>query len=342
MPPAVESGDKDKNRDCQSPAGEYVDYVMMPQVNRRQEQPDTKRQDHPERYPGIFPGEYQRQRSYSAVEGWLLDNLLAGDVGDDLMERAKTPMNLASYRLDEVGGIIPESDELNEIVVPMIFGILFMMCIFTSSGFMLESVSEEKENRVMEILLSSVSAQQLLVGKILGRGAAGLIQMVIWLATSIVFVKVAAINISVLEDLSLSFDVICLGLLYFLMGYFVFAALMAGIGSIGATMRESQSLSMMVTMPGGLLPFYLFIFTQETEGAVFTVLTLFPLTAPVMGMIRVAAHSIPAWELALSLILMAGAIVFLTWAVAKIFRTFLLMYGKRPALGEIVRSVRAA
>ena len=277
-----------------------------------------------------------------AMEGFLLDNLLAGDVGDDLMERVKTPMMLASYGLDGEGEIVPESDELNAIVIPMIFGILFMFCIFTSSGFMLESVSEEKENRVMEILLSSVSAKQLLLGKILGRGVAGLLQVVIWLTTAVVFARMASISISVLEDLSISFDVLGLGLLYFVLGYFIFAALMAGVGCIGATMKESQSLSMMITMPAGLLPFYLFIFTQETEGPIFTALTLFPLTAPVMGIIRVSAHTIPVWELMLSLLFMAGTSVFLLWAVAKIFRTFLLMYGKKPSVRDIVRSVMAA
>lgn len=276
------------------------------------------------------------------LEAFLLDSLLANDLDEAIMERVKTPMLLATYGLNESGDIAPESDELNKIVVPMIFAILFMFSIFTSSGFMLESVSEEKENRVMEILLSSVSARQLLLGKILGRGAAGLLQIIIWLITIVLLASIASVNISVLEDLSISFDVICLGLLYFLMGYLLLAALMAGIGSVGATMKESQSLSMMVIVPAGLLPFYLFIFTQESEGGIFTALTFFPLTAPVMGMIRVSAHTIAGWEIILSLFLLAASIIFSMWAVAKILRTFLLMYGKRPGIRQITRALRDA
>ena len=277
-----------------------------------------------------------------AMEGFLLASLLEADVSDNLMERVKTPMIVASYGLDEAGEIAPESDEWEEIAVPLIFAMLFMMSIFFASGFMLQSVSEEKENRVMEILLSSVSARQLLVGKVLGLGAAALLQMALWLVTIMLFFKVASVNISALEDISVSPEVVFLGLLYFLIGYLFFAALMAGIGSIGTTMKESQSLSMLITMPGGLGPFYLFIFTQESEGALFTALSLFPLTAPVMGMIRVSAHTIGGGELALSLILLAGSSVLAMWAAAKVFRAFLLMYGKRPGIREIARSLKQA
>ncbi|MFC1925551.1 ABC transporter permease [Chloroflexota bacterium] len=278
----------------------------------------------------------------AAIEGFLLSSLLEGDVSDDVMERVKSPMLLASYEIDDDGEIKPESDELNEIIVPTIFAILFMISIFTSSGFMLQSVSEEKENRVMEILLSSVSSRQLFAGKVLGLGAAGLLQIVIWLITIKVFSEVASVNISVLEDLNVSFGVVFLGLLYFMMGYLLFAILMAGIGSMGSTAKESQGLSMMITMPGGLLPFYTFMFMQETEGVIFTVLTIFPLTAPVMGMIRVSAHTIASWEIALSLVVLAGSIVLAMWIAAKVFRTYLLMYGKRPALREIIGYIRKA
>jgi ABC-2 type transport system permease protein len=277
-----------------------------------------------------------------AIDGFLLSSLLQGNVSDDVMERVKSPMTLASYELDKTGAISPGPDELNEIVVPMIFAILFMISIFTSSGFMLQSVSEEKENRVMEILLSSVSSRQLLIGKVLGLGAAGLLQIVIWLTTIKIFTEIASVNIPALEDLNISFGVVFFGLLYFMMGYLLFAILMVGIGSIGSTAKESQGLSMLITMPGGLLPFYIFIFLQETEGAIFTALTLFPLTAPVMGMIRISAHTIAGWEIALSLAILTGSIVISMCAAAKVFRACLLMYGKRPALREIIGYIRQA
>jgi ABC-2 type transport system permease protein len=99
---------------------------------------------------------------------------------------------------------------------------------------------------------------------------------------------------------------------------------------------------MLVTFPGGMLPFYLFIFLEKSDGPLFTALTLFPLTAPVTSMIRVASHTISGWELGLSLVLLTGSIVLAMWATAKIFRAFLLMYGKRPGVGEIAKAIRQA
>jgi ABC-2 type transport system permease protein len=168
-----------------------------------------------------------------AIKGLLLTNMLAGHVSEGVLERTKAPMAVASFGLDKTGAIAPETDDLNKIFVPMLFALLFVMSVFVSSGFMLQSVSEEKENRVMEVLLSSVSARQLLTGKVLGLGAAALLQIVVWLVTLKLFAGVASVNIAGLEGMEVSASVIMLGLLYFLLGFMLFAALMAGIGSIG-------------------------------------------------------------------------------------------------------------
>ncbi|GAH57167.1 unnamed protein product, partial [marine sediment metagenome] len=132
----------------------------------------------------------------------------------------------------------------------MLFGFLLIMAIFSSSGYLLQGLGEEKENRIMEILLSSVSPRQLLTGKVLGLGAAGLVQVVIWLLSIVFLVQLASTTIGgVLSTLQIPGNLLVLGIVYFILGYLLFAVLMAGIGAIGATARESQQMSMLILMP---------------------------------------------------------------------------------------------
>ncbi len=276
------------------------------------------------------------------IKDFLLSNLLAGETSPEIMERAKIPMLVTSLRLDETGEIVAGQNRFVQVLVPIIFAVLFMFAIFFSSGFLLQSVSEEKENRVIEILLSSVSSRQLLVGKVLGLGAAGLLQIAVWLITLKIFAEVASVSIPFLSELSIPISLLILAIVYFILGYLLFAVLYAGIGSIGSTAREGQSWAGIFVMPA-VIPLWLnFLIITNPESIFSRVLTLFPLTAPVTAMMRLPAQAIPTWELALSLVILAGSVAFAMWAAAKIFRTCLLMYGKRPALKELIRYVREA
>lgn len=282
------------------------------------------------------------EETMEQIRGFLLSNLLAGETTPEILERVKAPLLMTSLRLDETGEIATSQNPFLNYAVPYIFALLFMFSIFFSSGFLLQSVSEEKENRVIEILLSSVSSRQLLVGKVLGLGAAGLLQMVIWLTTIGIFAEVASVNIPALSDLSIPIDILLLGIVYFILGYLLFAVIYAGIGSIGSTARESQQWSGMLVMPA-VLPVVLSpLITTNPDHIVSRVLTFFPLTAPITAMMRLPIQAISAWEIALSLAILAGSVVLGMWAVAKVFRTCLLIYGKRPALREIVRYAREA
>jgi ABC-2 type transport system permease protein len=276
------------------------------------------------------------------ITDFLVSNLLAEKVSPQVLQRVETPVLLASFRLNEAGELAPNQNVVSSVVVPIVFAVLFMISVFFASGFLFQSVTEEKENRVMEILLSSVSSGQLLVGKVLGLGIAGLLQVSVWLVTVEVFSQVASGIIPALSDLSIPASVIGWGILYFIMGYLLFAALYAGIGSVGATAREGQGWSTIFVLPA-IVPYYLSYFiVSNPEGAVSRTLTFFPLTSPITSIIRLASGAMSAWQIALSLIILAGSVVLIMWLAAKMFRVFLLMYGKRPAFREIVRYIREA
>jgi len=126
----------------------------------------------------------------SIVRNFLLSNLLEGQANAEVIERAKAPAFFFTTTLDETGQVAEDQGGVGAFLVPLLFGILLLMSIFTSSGFLLQGLSEEKENRIMEILLSSVSTRQLITGKVLGLGAAGLSQMFLWLVSARLIIEV--------------------------------------------------------------------------------------------------------------------------------------------------------
>ncbi len=278
----------------------------------------------------------------SAMTRFLQSNLLEGQTSPEIAERVKTPLLLANIRLDETGNIAEDQGGFESFLVPMIFAFLLIMSIGSSSGYLLQGLGEEKENRVMEVLLSSVSPRQLLTGKVLGLGAAGLIQVIVWLVSLIILTQLASDVVGgLMAGLKIPENMLLLGIVYFILGYLLFAVIEAGMGAIGANAKESQQMVVALMLPA-VLPFYVFvIFLRDNpDHVVGTVLTLIPVTAPMSVFVRLGMSEIPLWELLVSIGMMVVAIVGGIFLAAKAFRVFLLMYGKTPGPREIIRYLR--
>lgn len=280
--------------------------------------------------------------SVEGIRELLITNLIGGQTSPEILERTKAPVMLSSIRLESNGEPAERQDPFLQFFLPYVFALLLMFSLIFASGYLLQGVSEEKESRLIEVLLSSISARELLAGKVLGLGAAGLAQMAVWMASLWVLVDVLLAKIPSLGGASLSPGLIILALVYYVLGYLLFAVLMAVLGSIGTTARESGSLSSIVTLTAVVPLFFLTMIIENPGHAAAVALTLFPFTAPITAVMRLSAGSVPAWQLALSLAILSGAIVFCMWAGAKVFRASLLMYGKRPGPREIARFVREA
>ena len=132
-----------------------------------------------------------------------------------------------------------------------------------------------------------------------------------------------------------------LGIVYFILGYLLFAVIEAGMGAIGANAKESQQMVVALILPA-MLPFYIFIFflRDNPDHVVGTILTLIPVTAPMSVFVRLGLSEIPLWELLVSIGLMIAGIIGGIFLAAKAFRVFLLMYGKTPGPREIIRYLR--
>jgi len=275
---------------------------------------------------------------------FLVDQLLAGRVDPAIQNRARTPANIVPVTLDEKGEVDTESafNWLGDFVVPYLFSILFIMTIFTTSGFLLQGVSTEKEGRIIEILLSSISPTQLLTGKILGLGVLGLGQMLFWLGSAAALLSATVAIFTMAGVIKLSADTIVLALIYFVLGYLLFATLMAVAGSMGTNMRESQQIAGIFTFAAAVPFFALNLVFSNPNSPILMAISYFPLTAPVMMLIRLGFGPVPVGQVVISLVLLVAGLAFSLWAGVKVFRVGLLMYGKRPGLKDLARAFRQA
>ncbi len=278
------------------------------------------------------------------LRSFLVANLLAGQVDEATEQRVLTPMTLQTVTLNEAGQKSEESafNFLGDFVLPYVFSILFVMTIFTTSGFLLQGVSEEKEGRIIEILLSSINSTQLLAGKILGLGALGLIQVIVWIGAGAGLLSAATALFALAGVIKISLGNAIIAGVYFVLGYLLFATLMAVAGSMGTTQRESQQLAGIFSFAAAI-PWMAMSFVYTNPSAPLAVaLSYIPLTAPVMMLLRLGIGEVPAEEVAISLALLVAGIMLSLWAGAKVFRASLLMYGKRPGLKDLARAFRQA
>ena len=274
-----------------------------------------------------------------AVQRFLANNLLADKVPAATVRFVEAPLSLVTTRLDAQGAVATDQGGVGTALIPLGFGLLLVLSLIFSSSYLLQGLADEKESRLMEILISRVSPGGLLIGKILGLGAAGLVQVVAWLASMPLLLLLAS---SIVGGFVASLHVpplfYALAVVYFVLGYLLFATLSAGVGAIGTSVREAGQLSALFNL-FPVVPLWLMsLFVAFPRSPLWIVLSILPLSAPTMVIERLGISDIPAWQIAASVGLLAVSVVGGLFFASEVFRKYLLMYGKRPRLGEIVRS----
>jgi ABC-2 type transport system permease protein len=222
----------------------------------------------------------------------------------------------------------------------MVF-ILYMTIIIYGVSIM-RGVLQEKNSRVIEILLSSANSFQLMVGKILGLGSVGLTQYLIWSLLAIGLLLFGTSMAALPNGLTtISPYVFIYFVLFFLLGYFLFACIYAGIGALASTDQEAQQMSMPVVFLI-IIPILVMTFiTKNPDSLTSVILSLIPFFSPILMFARVNISAPPLWQVWGSVVLLILTILLFMWISAKIYRVGMLMHGKRPTLPEIVRWVRA-
>ncbi|MFC2070438.1 ABC transporter permease [Chloroflexota bacterium] len=277
----------------------------------------------------------------TVIKNFLTSNLLSEKVPPETVSRIEAPLILMVTRLTETGEVDTEQGGYGSIIIPGVFSLLLALSLMLSSTYMIQGLGDEKESRLVEVLLSSVSSRQLLIGKVLGLGAAGLVQVVVWLASAPLLLNLASSTFGgFISTINIPPNFLILGIVYFILGYLLFSSLAVGVGAISPNAREGQQLAMIYTL-FTYVPLWfsslLFIFPNSP---VWVVLTIFPITAPISVMLRLGVSDIAAWELVVSIGVLVLSIIGIMSLAIRAFRIYLLMYGKRPGWGEVIRNLR--
>lgn len=290
------------------------------------------------------------------------ENFKASGIDSKKIETAQvtSELQLSKYSGDE------SLKGLNEIKVAIggLFGYLIMMFIIIYGNFVMRSVIEEKTNRIIEIVISSVKPFQLMMGKIIGTSLAGILQFLIWAIVGGVLFFMASSYFGMeagggagqvaevakqaehlnsfqsylleIQNLPIATLIICF-VIYFIGGYFLYSSFYAAIGAAVDSETDSQQFLLPIIMPL-MLGVYIGFFTviNDPHGTVATVFSIIPLTSPIVMLMRIP-FGVPAWQLILSIILLFATFMLVVWAAAKIYRVGVLMHGKKPTWKELVK-----
>jgi len=259
----------------------------------------------------------------SPIDALIAYNLLEGNL--DLAYRLQNPINVTTIDLSG-----SRRDEQNWLTffLPYVITFLFYIVILTSSSLMLNSVSTEKVNRVMEILLTSVTPQELLTGKIIALGLTGLLQTVVWLGAGLLLLNFSGRSFPLAASIHLPPTILLWGVFFFLFGYAVYASLMAGIGALVPNLREGSQLTTLVIMPLVVPLIFISSLLQTPDSPLALFLSIFPFTSPVTMMTRLSATAVPTWQILISLALLVVTAWVFVRASAKLFKTQNLLTGQ--------------
>ena len=215
-----------------------------------------------------------------------------------------------------------------------------MVAVFTSSGYLMQAVVDEKENRTMEIMVTSVSPSKMMAGKVIGLIGVGLTQILTWILMGIAGLYFIADNFEGISVGGLDLGNVWLALAVILPAFVMISALMAAVGATVTEAREGNQVTGLITLPV-MLPFFFFgTLINNPNGAVSVVLSLIPLTAPITLIIRSSFTTIPPWQLAVSLTLLVASALGALWLAGQVFRLGMLRYGQRVQLREIINLIK--
>lgn len=220
---------------------------------------------------------------------------------------------------------------------------LLAFALMFGGSSLISGLAEEKESRLIEVMLSSVSIRQLLVGKILALGTAGLIQVLVWVISIPLLLNLVSSRYGgFMSDIQMPTTILVLGIVYFILGYLLFAVLSVGVGAISANAREGNQLSMFYLQASFVPLWFSSLLFPFPNSPVWVFFTLFPLTSPIQTILRLGFSEVPTWQIVTGIGVLVFSIVAGLYLVIKIFRVYMLMYGNRPSVMEIVHTLRKA
>ena len=326
-------------------------------------------------YPPTYVLKYKKQLGFAAEEDLkehlrtaVSDRMILEKTGVDRgkldsIRNASAEMNYSSY--EDLGKQAKASNQMSNYIIGYVSGFLIYLLTFIYGAMVMRGVMEEKTTRIAEVVISSVKPFQLMMGKIIGIGAVGLTQFLLWilLLGGLVIVaqgfiphdtmqqvqqiqqanamggasaaqagEKAALLPKILGGLSMANLWLVIGcfLFYFIGGYLFYSSLFAAVGSaVNEDPQEAQALMLPITMPVVFSFIIMSVAVQDTSGALAVWASIIPFSSPIVMMARIP-FGVPLWQLGLSMLCLVLGFLFTVWLAGKIYRTGILMYGKKP------------
>lgn len=316
---------------------------------------------------GAAEATFYSQRGGGLTGQMLLAEVLSGvvrearlralGVPDEVFATVDRPVGLRTVVLTDVGEAADASVLYSGLGYVM--GLIIYIAIFIYGAMVLRGVIEEKANRIVEVIVSSARPFELLMGKVLGIGAAGLTQFAAWavllLAAFVLAAPVIMEAVSSEMDLAEAGGAVALEsiglpplslfvyfIVFFVGGYLLYAGLFAAVGSAVESESDAQSLQVPIMIPAILPMLFLPFIIDNPEAPLAVVLSLIPVFSPVLMPVRIAVGVAAGWEIAASVLLLAAAFLGTIWLAARIYRVGILMYGKKATFRDLARWVRHA
>lgn len=298
----------------------------------------------------LLPADYPQSREVSLVYHEAPDNSVTSQMRSRLRRAllAGQPPGLVERVIDGPSFEIVDTQEASEtqrnnwfkIAAPILAGILMVMAVFTSSGYLMQAVVEEKENRTMEILATSVSPGQIMSGKIIALIGVGLTQVLAWTIVPALAIVFARMYVPFLQDMAIDGRQILFMLLLVVPTFVLVSALMATVGATVTEAREGQQVSGLISMPI-MLPFMLMgVLITNPGSPIAVIFSFFPLTAAMTILLRMAFSTVPTWQVVTSAAILLASAVGGLWLAGRVFRLGMLRYGQRMGWKDVFQAMR--
>jgi ABC-2 type transport system permease protein len=260
-----------------------------------------------------------------SVEWILLVNVLGGD--EELAARVWEPLDI---RVTPLAVSDAKADEDNWIVelFPTLMVLILYMVIILPAGVLVNAITDEKKNRVMEVLMTSVSTRQMITGKILALAVLGLLQTALWVGVMWAVIRFGGRPLSIPPGFTVPTPIVFWTLIYFLGGYAIYGAALAGLGALAPDFKDTRGATMILLSPLILAYMFNMAIILRPDGPVALALSLFPLSSPISMIARMAATDVPVWQGALAAALQLLAAILIVRFVSRLFRTQHLLSGQ--------------
>lgn len=260
---------------------------------------------------------------------------------DAEMNEVLKPIDIETVRIEK--GKQTKSSGFAALLLPFLLMMMIYMTLIIYGVSVMRSVLEEKSSRVIEVLLSSITTRQLMAGKILGIGAVGFTQVLIWAGvTGLVGAPTMVAARPYLADVQIPIIVLACFPLFFLLGYLLYSTMYAAIGAMVNSDEEAQQMQWPVLLPLILCTVFALNVMRQPNSPMAFWASMFPLTSPIVMFMRIVVQQPPAWQIALSILILLVTIYGLLSICSRIYRVGILMYGKRPTLPELMKWIKYA